>query len=549
MSAREYRHLLLQRWWVVALSIFLVGLGAVAVTVFTPPVYQARALVQVDIPATDTSVLVGVTKLVYTQAQLATSDAVLKDAASRTPGLTPARLRASVSATPLANENIIQITAHDSLPSSAVTMANDVALSLVSVQVTAMRYNNATALQPLQDAVRSTSNAIEVASMQLSALTSTKGADAAQIATLQARLATLQSQLTQDQTALSAAQTAQAKQAYYMHVAQGAQSDVGQARSVTLINGAAGIAFGLLLGVFAVLVQDLVSQRIRSADEVERLMNAPVLSEAPPEALTEDALLAALRGRIQPHPGFERLTTALTFLSVERPLRTVAVMRAQDSADVSKSGIAGGLAVSQAVGGIYTLVLDADLASPSQHALFGVSDTPGVTDAILFYHTKGASPAEFQPFCLAPANVNLPTLRVVPAGAKAPNSTQLLKSRAMKTMYDAAAATAVQAIVLNAPALTGRSAAPAVSALADGAILVVDSATTRRFHLLRARHRIENAGIHLLGCVFVDGGSQALSGKSLRDGRAAYAAAPSHQPSAQQDERREGVSAYPFDRS
>jgi Mrp family chromosome partitioning ATPase len=549
MSAREYRDLLLQRWWVVGLSVLLVGMGAVAVTALTAPVYEARAFVQVDIPATDTSVLVGVTKLVYTQAQLATSDAVLKDAASRTPSMTLARLRASVSATPLANENIIQITARDSLPSSAVTMANDVALSLISVQVTAMRYNNATALQPLQDAVRSTSNAIEVATMQLNTLTSTKGADATQIATLQAHLATLQGQLAQEQTALSEAQAGQVKQSYYMHIAQYAQSDVSQARSVTLINGAAGIAFGLLLGVFAVLVQDLVSQRIRSAEEVERLMNAPVLSEAPPEALTASSLHAALRGHIQPHPGFERLTTALTFLGVERQLRVVAVTRAQDSADDSKSGIAGGLAVSEAVGGKYTLVLDTDLARPSQHALFGVSDTPGVSDAILFYHTQSASPAEFQRFCLPPTNVNLPTLRVIPAGAKAPNPPQLLKSRAMKTMYDAAATTTVQAIVMNAPALTGSGAAPEVSALADGAILVVDSATTRRYHLLRARRRIESAGIHLLGCVFVGRSSQASSGKSLRDNRVARIAAPSNQPSAPQNERQEGVPAYHLDRS
>ena len=77
MSAREYRDLLLQRWWVVGLSILLVGLGAVAVTLFAPRSIKRGRLVQVDIPSTDTSVIVGVTMLVYTQAQLATSDAVL----------------------------------------------------------------------------------------------------------------------------------------------------------------------------------------------------------------------------------------------------------------------------------------------------------------------------------------------------------------------------------------------------------------------------------------------------------------------------------------
>ncbi|HEY7022792.1 MAG TPA: Wzz/FepE/Etk N-terminal domain-containing protein [Ktedonobacterales bacterium] len=549
MSAREYRDLLLQRWWVVGLSILLVGLGAVAITLFRSPMYQARALVQVDIPSTDTSVIVGVTRVVYTQAQLATSDAVLGDAAARTPGLTVAQLRSSVSATPLANENIIQVTARASLPSTAVTMANDVALSLIGVQVTAMRNNNATALQPLQDAIRSTSNAIEVTSLQLSALTADKGTDPTQVATLQVRLGTLQSQLSQQQTALSEAQAEQAKHAYYTHLAQFAQSDVSQVRATTAINMAAGVGFGLLLGLFAVLAQGIISQRIRSADEVEQLIGAPVLSEAPHEALTQGALQAALRGHIPPHPGFQRLTTALTFLAVERPLRVVAVTRAQDSADVSKSGIAAGLAISKVAEGKYTLLLDTNLTSPSQHLLFGVSDTPGVSDAILFYHAPDAPVAEFQRYCLPPTYADLPMLRIVPAGAKAPNPSGLLKSQAMVAMYNAAATTAVQSIVIDAPSLAGSKGAPAVSALADGAILVVDQATTRRYHLVRARQRIADAGVQLLGCVFVNERSQPVSGTNQVDKEVVKIPAPSARPPTPQSDRRQNVPAYPLDRS
>jgi len=548
MTAREYRDLLLRRWWVVGLSILLVGLGAAAVTLFTPPAYQARALVQVDIPSTDTSVLVGVTRVVYTQTQLATSDAVLKDAAARTPGLTVARLRSSVSATPLANANIIQVTARDSLPSGAVTMANDVALSLISLQVAAMRNNNATALQPLQDAIRGTSNSIEVTSLQLSALTTTKGADATQIATLQARLVTLQSQLAQQQTALSSAQAEQAKHAFYTHLAQYAQSDVSQVRALTMINLAAGIGFGLLLGLLVILVQDIIAQRIRSADQVERLVSAPVLSELAPEALTEGALQAALRGQIPPHPGFQQLATALTFLAVERPLRAVAITRAHDSPDISKTGIATGLAVSRVAEGNYTLLLDADLTSPSQHRLFGVSAVPGVTDAILFYQAPDASAADFQRYCLPPTYVDLPMLRIIPSGAKAPNPSGLLKSRAMANMYKAAVATAVQALVIDAPSLDGRNAAPEVSALGDGAILVVDQATTRRYHLTRARQRIESAGVQLLGCVFVTEGSQPALGKGQDAKEVVHSPAPPAQPSTPQKEPRQRVSAYPLDR-
>jgi Mrp family chromosome partitioning ATPase len=297
-----------------------------------------------------------------------------------------------------------------------------------------------------------------------------------------------------------------------------------------------------------ILVQDLASQRIRSADQIERLMSAPVLSAVTPAALTESALQAALRGQIPPHPGFQRLTTALSFLAVERPLRVVAVTRANDSVDASASGVAAGLAVSSVAEGKYTLLLDADLSQPSQHRLFGVSDTPGVSDAIVFYQTPDAPASDFQRYCLPPTYIDLPMLRVVPAGTPAPNPAKLLKSRAMAALYEAAITTAVQAIVIDAPALSGRTATPDVSALGDGALLVVDQATTRRYHLMRARQRIESANVQLLGCVFVTDHLQPASKMAQAENEFAPTSAPPAQAPARQREGRQSVPAYPLER-
>lgn len=508
MSAREYRDLLLKRWWVVTLSIFFVGLGAVAVTFLTPPVYQAKALVRVDIPSTDVTMVLGVTRVVYTEAQMATGDVVLNDVAAHTPGFTVARLRTAVSAIPLGNDDIIQITALDSSASEASTIANAVARSLISLQETALRNNNTAALQPLQDAVKGTSTAILTTIAQLNALTATRGADPAQVAGLRAQLNMLQTQLAQQLTALSAVQEDQAKHGVYMYVAQSAESDVTTVRSVTLLNVGAGLAFGLLLGLLAVLIQDIASQRVSTVEALERLIGAPVLTELPSDALTQSALHAALAGQTTPHPGFLRLNSALTFLSVDRPIRALAVTRVRSSANISKSGVAAALAVSAAVQGQYTLIIDSDFATPSQHMLFGVRDAPGVSDAILYFHSPDALAEEFQRYYLAPTVVELPTLRVVPAGTKPPNPTRLLGSHAMATLYSAAMATPAQTIIVDAPSLLGTAAAAEVSALVDGAVLVVDRATMRRYDLVRAHQRIEDAGIRLLGCVCV--------GESLR---------------------------------
>src|SRR5262245_32813887 len=119
MMARHIRDLLLIRWWIVGLSMLCVGLSAVGVTLFTPPQYQAAALVRVDIPSTDTTIVAGISRLTYSQAQLAVGSQVLKSVASHYPGMTVEKLRGQVTAVQVPNSSLIQIAVQDTSPSFA----------------------------------------------------------------------------------------------------------------------------------------------------------------------------------------------------------------------------------------------------------------------------------------------------------------------------------------------------------------------------------------------------------------------------------------------
>jgi hypothetical protein len=222
MLARRLRDLLLDRWWIVALSLLCFGLAAVGLSLFTPPIYQATSLVKVDIPSTDTTIVAGISRVTYTETQLAMSSQALRSVASHYRGVTLEQLRSEVSATQLPNTSLIQIIVRDASPSFAAILADDVARTLISQQTGANNRNNALAQQPTLDAIAATNTLIQSAASDLDRLEAVKG-DPAQIAAAQARLDILTAQLAQQQASLSAIQSDQAKRSFYLYLTQTAQ--------------------------------------------------------------------------------------------------------------------------------------------------------------------------------------------------------------------------------------------------------------------------------------------------------------------------------------
>src|SRR5437588_11804901 len=96
MTIEPYLIILAKRWRLIVISLLVVGLGAFISSKLMTPVYQSIALVQVTLRSTnnqsDYTSLLASDELVQTEAQLATSDPVLREVASHYADLTVGRL-------------------------------------------------------------------------------------------------------------------------------------------------------------------------------------------------------------------------------------------------------------------------------------------------------------------------------------------------------------------------------------------------------------------------------------------------------------------------
>ena len=128
-------------------------------------------------------------------------------------------------------------------------------------------------------------------------------------------------------------------------------------------NLALGIALGLLVGIAAAFVRNARDTRVRSAERLQELTGAPVLSEI---ASDRDARLHPLTLGAPPGSArvesFRKLRTNLQFLEPTRPHRVVVVTSA--TVGEGKSTTACNLALALADAGSRVLLIDLNLRLP-----------------------------------------------------------------------------------------------------------------------------------------------------------------------------------------
>ena len=194
----------------------------------------------------------------------------------------------------------------------------------------------------------------------------------------------------------------------------------------------------------------------------------------------------------QASEGYRSLRTSVQFSRPDVVVRTILVTSASPSE--GKSTTAGNLAVTMAQAGRRVLLIDADLRRPRQHALFGTSRTPGVAD-VLFQPIE----AGLLPPGLAPSGVD--NLDVLPAGAHAPNPSELLGSKAFRDRL-AAWSAHYDVVVIDAPPVLAATDAVLLSTQTDATIVVVRAGHTQDFELDRALDGLRSIGAAVIGTVF-----------------------------------------------
>jgi polysaccharide biosynthesis transport protein len=276
-----------------------------------------------------------------------------------------------------------------------------------------------------------------------------------------------------------------------------AQEPDGPASPDPLLDLAAGLLAGLLLGYALAHGRDVLDSRVRDAAVVEEVTALPVIG-------TLGVLPRTLRARPvlveQPHhpcaESFRHLRTNVQFLHVAdavpgRPDRAAHVLLTTSSlSGEGKSTVAVNLACALAETGARVLLVDADLRRPTVATALGIEGGAGLTSALLGQAPWADLVQEWGTAGLA----------VLPSGPIPPNPAELLGSPAMEGLIEQVRAAYDYVVVDTAPVLAVTDGV-VLSRFVDGTLVVANAERVRRAQLAESLHTLSRVGSRVLGVV------------------------------------------------
>lgn len=502
MTAATLRSVILKQWYLIALGTLFGIAGAVLGSLFLlTPMYTSTATLRVvngPDPAVTTSA-VSADRVIQTQIQLASTEPVLTQVAAQFPGLTPAALRREITVTAESNTNLFQVAVRDASPTRAADIANAIAAEMIADQQQVSAAYAQVGQDTVQLLISQTQNQIDSDTTKLNGLAPTS-ANATTIRELRAHIDALQAHLQRLEATLSHILASDADSLIQLRLSEAAQPSSKPSQPVLPLNIAVGASVGLVLALLIALMREQLDQRVPTASALAKLTSWPVLAGVASTASPSGA--AGLQQDAENNQSaYRTLGTNLEFLSVERPIRSVAVAAA--TPDDDPGPIAAQMALALARGGKRVILVDANWAQPSQAQRFGVTATRGLSDAVLAFKSPGTAGSAVEQFIYPSTAVDAPSLRIMPTGTPPPNSSQVWRSQAMKSLAKALVAFGADLIVFDAPAILGSSNPRGLWGVTDGVIVVADLRQRERGKLLRAKARLTEANATVLGSIAI----------------------------------------------
>jgi protein-tyrosine kinase len=190
-------------------------------------------------------------------------------------------------------------------------------------------------------------------------------------------------------------------------------------------------------------------------------------------------VIRALRGHLM-----------LTWFNESRRALAIAAPRHSQGTSV----IAANLAIAFAQLGERTLLIDANLRRPSQHGLFGIPASEGLSYLLTGRYQFKQLLCSVSPF---------KTLTVLCAGIPPPNPNELLSSVGFSWLMETATA-AYDVIIVDSPPLLEYPDAQVIAARVGGALLVTRRHRSSLSDVIAAKHMLEPASAALVGSLIND---------------------------------------------
>ncbi len=386
------------------------------------------------------------------------------------------------------DSTLLIITAQDPDPDRAAAIANALAQQLIAaspaIQGREVEFQKSIDqdLAATQALIESTQNRVDA----LSAVENRTSQQESQLQTLEGRLASLRS------TYATLLSFSSGSASNLLTVVEPADASTDPVLPRTLLNTLLAALIGLLgVGAVAFLAEQL-DDSIKDAETVQEVANLSTLGTIVrmkgDRGRSEIYQLAAL---LYPRSGvaeaYRTLRANVEFASVDAPLRTLLVTSAVPGE--GKTVTASNLAVVFAQAGRRILLVDADLRKPQVHVMFDLPNAQGLTTMLRNDSMLPDSVSHL---------TEEPNLRVLTTGPLPPNPAELLGSQRMRAVTKILQESA-DLVIFDSPPLQAVTDSAVLSSFADGTLLVVDAARSKRRVVKMARETLGRAGANVLG--------------------------------------------------
>ena len=253
------------------------------------------------------------------------------------------------------------------------------------------------------------------------------------------------------------------------------------------------MVLGLIVGVFAALIKDLLNTRVEEPSDVRGVVRASSLGSVPVDDSLESkrpVLVSQPNGAIAEE--FRRIHTNIEFLQTDRTEgvgQLLVITSAQPSE--GKTTMAINTAVALAEDGAKVLLIDADLRHPSVAHHLGIEGAAGLA------HVLSGQ--------MGPKDVVQsywkPNLHILPGGKRPANAGVLLGSETMKLMVEQAL-TQYDYVIIDTAPLTVSNDGAVFGRWAKGLLLVVSRNVCEKKSLQEAADTLATAQVPVLGFIF-----------------------------------------------
>jgi succinoglycan biosynthesis transport protein ExoP len=265
---------------------------------------------------------------------------------------------------------------------------------------------------------------------------------------------------------------------------------------------AGGMLGGGLLAIAAAFLLDLVDKSVKTVKDAEALLGYTLLGLIPKFSTNgEEGAMRSYGDRAGSSPrvvtqgshypfisgAYQMLQANLKFISSDKSLKSLVVT--SSIAQEGKSEVCANLAATMAQAGKRVLLVDADLRSPSQHHMWGVLNTVGLSHVLVGEGKLNDALLEVAD------NLTLLTAGVVP-----PNPLALLDSERMANIVETLSQQ-YDYVIFDTPPLAGAADSAVLGKVTSGVLLVLRPRMVDSASVVAAKSLLERADANVLGFI------------------------------------------------